>query len=227
MAVCRFAGVFGLVLLPPLRGWRKRYFWLRFLHRLALLAVLGSLLFFWLTNGYAANRPMQVGPLIITQQGAWLTVVTFVAFCVLFVSSTLLTMTTRPVALIEGLTLLLSPLRRLKLPVDDFALMLLLALRFIPTLLEEADQLMKAQAARGADIMHGTARERFQSLAMFFVPLVQGVLRRASELATALDARGYQSEGPRTLLYEQPLGRLDYLVLGLVILVTTVPLFLP
>ncbi|GHO84807.1 energy-coupling factor transporter transmembrane component T family protein [Dictyobacter formicarum] len=217
---------FVLTLLPPLRGWCQRHFWLRFIRRLALLAVLGSLLFFWLTNGFAASRPMSVGPLIITQQGAWLTIVTFVAFCVLFISSTLLTMTTRPVALIEGLTLLLSPLRRLKLPVDDFALMLLLSLRFIPTLLEEADQLMKAQVARGADITHGTARERFQSLAMFFVPLVQGVLRRASELATALDARGYQSDGPRTLLYEQPLSRLDYLALSLVILVTTIPLFL-
>ncbi|GCE21073.1 energy-coupling factor transporter transmembrane component T family protein [Dictyobacter kobayashii] len=217
---------FILSWLPPLRNWCQRHFWLRFIRNLLLLTLLAIPFFFWLTSGFAANHLMTIGPLVITQQGVWLSLVTFVVFCVLFISSMLLTMTTPPIALIEGLTLLLSPLRRLKLPVDDFALMLLLALRFIPTLIEEADQLLKAQAARGADIVHGTGRERFQSLAMFFVPLVQGTLRRASELATALDARGYRGDGPRTLLYEQPLGRLDYLALGLVILVTTIPLFL-
>ncbi|GER92208.1 hypothetical protein KDW_63700 [Dictyobacter vulcani] len=152
-------------------------------------------------------------------------IIIFMVFLVLYSFSTILTMTTSPIALIEGLTLLLSPLRYLKLPIDDFALMILLALRFIPTLLDEADQLMKAQAARGADMMHGTLRERFQSLTIFFVPLVQGTLRRASELATALEARGYHDEGQRTRLYEKNLSRIDYYVLCIVICSTSMALF--
>lgn len=77
--------------------------------------------------------------------------------------------------------MLLSPLRRLKLPVDDFALMCLIALRFMPTLLEEVEQLIKAQTSRGADVTRGTIRERLQSLTMLFIPLMQGVLRRVAE----------------------------------------------
>jgi energy-coupling factor transport system permease protein len=116
------------------------------------------------------------------------------------------------------LTLLLAPLRRLRLPVNDFALMALLALRFIPTLLEEVEQLVKAQMARGADLSHGTIRERLQSLTALFVPLMQGTLRRATELATALEARGYQVEGRQTPLHEKALGVVDYVVLGVVVL---------
>jgi energy-coupling factor transport system permease protein len=131
-----------------------------------------------------------------------------------------------PVALVEGITMLLSPLRRFKWPVDDFALMLLLALRFIPTLLNEAEQLIKAQTARGADTRYGTWKERFQSMSMFFLPLIHGSLRHASELATALDARGYQSEGKRTMLHETTLKRIDYCVICLVVIATTGSLFL-
>ncbi|GCE24557.1 hypothetical protein KDA_00410 [Dictyobacter alpinus] len=223
---CTFLGLFVISWFPPLRSWCQRKFWLRLIRNLLLLLVIADLYFFWLTNGFDPSHHMTIGPLVVTQQGAWLSLVSFMVFFVLYTFSTLLTMTTSPIALIEGLTLLLSPLKYLKLPVDDFALMILLALRFIPTLLDEADQLMKAQVARGADIMHGTMRERFQSLAIFFVPLVQNTLRRASELATALDARGYRSERGRTLLHEKKLGKLDYYILGIVLCLTTIPLFL-
>jgi energy-coupling factor transport system permease protein len=136
----------------------------------------------------------------------------------------LLTMTTTPVALVEGLTILLAPLRRVGLPVDDFALMLLIALRFIPTLLDEADGLMKAQAARGADVTRGSPGERLLSLQSWFVPLVQGALRRAEDLAAALDSRGYETQGRRTALHEGPLRRADWLVLAGVLLVTLLSL---
>ena len=82
----------------------------------------------------------------------------------------------------------------------------------------------KAQQARGASFTHGTVGERFQSLMMLFVPLFQGTLRRSTELATALEARGYEVEGQQTLLHEGPLARGDYLVLILVLLVTIVSL---
>src|SRR5207302_1357686 len=124
----------------------------------------------------------------------------------------LVTMTTSPVKLVEGMTMLMAPLRRLKLPVDDFALMVLISLRFVPTLLEEVEQLIKAQTSRGADLTSGTLRERLQSLPMLFLPLMRGVFRRASELATALEARGYEVQGHQTLLHESTFSMLDYLV---------------
>jgi len=133
-------------------------------------------------------------------------------------------MTTSPIALIEGLTALLMPLRWLRLPVDAFALMTLIALRFIPTLIEEVEQLVKAQASRGADYTHGTLRERTQSVTALFVPLLQGVLRRAADLATALEARGY--DGKQTRLHEKRLGMIDYAVLGVVAMITVGSLIL-
>jgi energy-coupling factor transport system permease protein len=135
-------------------------------------------------------------------------------------------MTTSPVALIEGLTMLLTPLRWLRLPVDDFALMTLLALRFVPTLVEEIYQLFIAQSARGASFSAGTPRERLQSLMALFIPFLRNTLRRASELSIALDARGYQVDGRQTRLHEKKWQLLDYSVFflagGLLLLVLLV-----
>lgn len=198
--------------LPGLRNiFRNRV--MKIVRVLLMLLALVAQCFLWLTAGTPLQQALVIGPLLISDRGVWMFVTVFTMFVVLYLSSLLLTMTTMPVALIEGLTMLLSPLRRLKLPVDDFALMTLLALRFIPTLLDEASQLMNAQAARGGDILHGTIAERLQSLVMFFQPLVQGSLRRASELATALEARGYQNDGNRTMMHETRLHSADYLVL--------------
>lgn len=109
--------------------------------------------------------------------------------------------------------MLMAPLRWLRLPVDDFALMTLLALRFVPTLLEEVEQLAKAQAARGSSLSAGSLRERVQSVLALFVPFLRNTLRRASELATALDARGYQVDGHQTRLHEKSFTLADYLIL--------------
>jgi energy-coupling factor transporter transmembrane protein EcfT len=205
--------------LPFLRRvWQRG--WLKLLRIPLVAATIVALVFLWLIGNTSPNTPFALGPIRITYGGVWTLVSVLVALLVLYGFSVLLTMTTSPIALIEGMTILLAPLRRLRLPVDDFALMALLALRFIPTLLEEVEQLTKAQTARGADVSSGTLRERLQSLAMLFVPLMQGVLRRASELATALEARGYEVEGKQTFLYEKPLARIDYVVLGVVVAAT-------
>ncbi|MEO7911913.1 MAG: energy-coupling factor transporter transmembrane component T, partial [Roseiflexaceae bacterium] len=155
-----------------------------------------------------------------TEEGARLGGRLYVVFLALYTLALLLTMTTTPVALIEGLTMLLAPLRRLQLPIDEFALMALLALRFIPTLTEEVELLIKAQTARGADFTHGILHERAQSLAALFVPLLQGALRRAADLATALEARGYTTDGRQTLLHEGQLAARDYVTFVAVVLVT-------
>lgn len=181
---------------------------------LAAIAVL------WFVRNIPLTDTFHVGPFIITDTGTWALMTLFTVFLVLYAFALLLTMTTSPISLVEGLTMLLSPLRWLRLPVDEFALMSLIALRFIPTLFEEVEQLLKAQASRGADYSHGTLRERAHSLLALFIPLLQGVLRRAAELATALDARGYQVEGRQTFLHEKSLGKVDYGVLATVAVIT-------
>jgi energy-coupling factor transport system permease protein len=193
--------------------------WLRRQRILPLFLLIALLAYLWFTNGTSSIASTLIGPFNITYQGVWTVTDIYVALLALFTFSLLVTMTTTPVALIEGLTLLLAPLRRLKLPVDDFALMALLSLRFIATLTEEAEQLMKAQTARGADIAYGPIRERLHSLVMLFVPLMQSILRRAAELGTALEARGYKVDGRQTMLYETSLTSIDYGVLALFALV--------
>ncbi len=159
-------------------------------------------------------------PVVITDDGVWIFVSAGVMLVVLYLAALLLTMTTTPVALGEGLTLLLAPLRPLRLPVDDFALMTLIALRFIPTLIGDAETLIEAQLSRGADLRRGNLRDRIGSLGALFVPLVNSVLRRAAELALALDARGHNGDSQTTILHESSLGRLDALALGLTLSVT-------
>ena len=190
------------------RRWPRR---LRFpFISLTLLSLL-TLLFTRNMPGYST---FPIGPFLITDQGVWSLISFYTVFVVLYIFALLLITTTPSIALVEGLTTLLTPLRWLRLPVDDFALMMLIALRFIPTLLEEVEQLLKAQMSRGADYTHGSLRERVQSMIALFVPLMQGILRRAEELATALDARGYDMEGKQTRLHEKPLGRIDYITLA-------------
>ena len=206
------------------RLWRHR--WLQVARVLLILGLIATLLFLWVIHSQNAAQLFPIGPLPVTHSGIW----TFVSFAIvvmaLYIFSLLLTMTTSPVALIEGLTMLLAPLRLLRLPVDDFALMTLIALRFIPTLMEEVEQLSKAQAARGADMMQGTIRERLQSLVMLFIPLMQGIFRRSEELATALEARGYQTDGKQTHLYERSFHTADYVVMVSVVLVMSGSLLL-
>ncbi len=214
-----------LPFLPMLRHLRRRR-WYKRVRVLVILIEIIALAFFWFTQDASINSTLAVGPVNITYDGVWLEMSFFVVFLLLYAFSLLLTMTTTPVALVEGMTILLTPLRWLRLPVDDFALMTLIALRFIPTLIEEVGQLIKAQAARGSDLTHGSLRQRIQSLAALFLPFIQGTLRRASELATALEARGYQFDGHQTYLHEKSFGISDYLVMGTVVLVTVASLLL-
>jgi energy-coupling factor transport system permease protein len=208
-----------LLPIPALHSFRQHR-WLRRIRIPLILLEPIALGFIWLNRNAHPTSTFPIGHIVLTYDGVWIVMAFFVVFLVLYTCSLLLTTTTTPIALIEGLTLLLKPLRWLNLPIDDFALMTLIALRFIPTLIDEAEQLVKAQTARGADFSHGTIRERFQSLAALFLPFIHGTLRRAAELATALDARGYEVDGHQTLLHEKSLSTADYLVLGTLALAT-------
>lgn len=110
----------------------------------------------------------------------------------------LLTYTTSPIALTDGLESLLGPLKKIKVPVHELSMMMCIALRFIPTLIEETDKIMSAQKARGADFESGRLMQRVKALVPILVPLFISAFRRADELATAMECRCYQGGNGRT-----------------------------
>jgi energy-coupling factor transport system permease protein len=134
----------------------------------------------------------------------------------------LLTATTAPVALADGIEDLLSPLKKVRLPAHEVAMMMTIALRFIPTLGEEAEKITKAQAARGADFSEGGPLRRARSVVPVLVPLTVGAFRRADELAEAMESRGYRGGEGRTRYRELRFRARDALALvvtGLILLV--------
>lgn len=118
-------------------------------------------------------------------------------FCLILISS-LLTYTTSPTTLTDGISRLLSPLNKINLPVDTLAMMMTIALRFIPTLIEEIDKIMNAQKARGADLDTGSLVKRAKALIPIFIPLFVNSFRRAYELAFAMECRCYNGNNRRT-----------------------------
>ncbi len=126
----------------------------------------------------------------------------------------LLTYTTSPIALTDGLETLMSPLKKLKVPVHELSMMMCIALRFIPTLIEETDKIMSAQKARGADFESGTLVERAKALIPILVPLFISAFRRADELATAMECRCYQGGEGRTKMKLLRYHREDFLAFG-------------
>ena len=139
----------------------------------------------------------------------------------------LLTYTTSPISLTDGLESLLNPLKKIRLPVHELSMMMCIALRFIPTLIEETDKIMSAQKARGADFENGKLMERVKALVPILVPLFISAFRRADELATAMECRCYQGGDGRTKMkllrykrYDLITFALMVVLLGAIVLVT-------
>ena len=130
----------------------------------------------------------------------------------------LLTYTTSPIALTDGLELLLNPLKKLRLPVHEMTIMMSMALRFIPTLIEETDKIMSAQKARGADFETGSLMDRARALLPVLVPLFVSAFRRADELAVAMESRCYHGGEGRTRMKQLKMAGRDFAALGLGIL---------
>ena len=143
----------------------------------------------------------------------------------------LLTYTTSPIMLTDGIESLLRPMQKLHLPVHELAMMMTIALRFVPTLIEETDKIMSAQKARGADFESGSFIQRAKALVPILVPLFVSAFRRADELAVAMECRCYRGGEHRTRLKELRMTKLDYgalaclaLITALVVLTRTFPL---
>ncbi|MCU6603630.1 energy-coupling factor transporter transmembrane protein EcfT [Peribacillus frigoritolerans] len=148
-----------------------------------------------------------------------------IRFTLLILVTSLLTLTTSPISITDGMEELLGPLKKWKMPVHELALMMSIALRFIPTLMEETEKIMKAQTARGVDFSSGPIKDRVKSIVPLLVPLFVSSFKRAEELATAMESRGYRGGEGRTK-YRQLNWKTSDSLLMVSIGVLTVMLFL-
>ncbi|CAM3243719.1 energy-coupling factor transporter transmembrane component T [Filibacter tadaridae] len=119
-------------------------------------------------------------------------------FLVLVLMTSILTLTTSPISITDGMEDLLNPFKRFKLPVHELALMMSISLRFIPTLMDETDKILKAQLARGSDISTGSIKQRIRAVIPLLVPLFVSAFKRAEDLAIAMEVRGYRGGEGRT-----------------------------
>lgn len=121
-----------------------------------------------------------------------------IRFLVLVFMTSILTLTTSPISITDGIEVLLNPLKAVKVPVHELALMMSISLRFIPTLMDETDKIMKAQMARGSDLSSGPIKDRIKAVVPLLVPLFVSAFKRAEDLATAMEVRGYRGGEGRT-----------------------------
>jgi len=168
---------------------------------------------------YTTGTPIVPG-WIITWEGIARAVQMILRIALLITGTFLLTYTTSPIALTDGLEKLLGPLKKIKVPVHELTIMMSMALRFIPTLIEETDKIMSAQKARGADFENGSIIDRAKALLPILVPLFVSAFRRADELAVAMESRCYHGGEGRTRMKQLKMLPRDYvaLLLGLLLL---------
>ena len=177
-----------------------------------ILALTGVLNIF-----YTGGTPILPG-WIITWEGIARAIQMVLRIVLLITGTFLLTYTTSPIALTDGLELLLNPLKKLRFPVHEMTIMMSMALRFIPTLIEETDKIMSAQKARGADFETGSLMDRAKALLPVLVPLFVSAFRRADELAVAMESRCYHGGEGRTRMKQLILKGRDYIALALGVL---------
>ncbi len=154
----------------------------------------------------------------ITVEGVWRAFFMVARIMMLIMGTFLLTYTTSPILLTDAIESLFGPLKRLHIPVHELAMIMSIALRFIPTLIEETDKLMSAQKARGADFETGNLVEKAKSLVPLLVPLFVSAFRRAEELAVAMESRCYHGGEGRTRLRQLAYARRDFMAMGVLVL---------
>ena len=170
---------------------------LRGMKPLVMILVFTGVLNLFFTGG--EGEPLvKFGFLVVYEEGLVRAVFMVIRILLLISGTFLLTYTTSPISLTDGLESLMNPLKVLKVPVHELSMMMCIALRFIPTLIEETDKIMSAQKARGADFETGNLMEKARALVPILVPLFISAFRRADELATAMECRCYQGGEGRT-----------------------------
>lgn len=170
------------------------------------IIIFTSILNMFFVSGEAV---LKLGFLSITKEGLKLALVMAVRILCLIAGTSILTYTTLPISLTDGIEHLLKPLNKVHFPVHELAMMMTIALRFIPTLIEETDKIMAAQKARGADMETGSILQRAKALIPILIPLFISAFRRAEELAMAMEARCYRGGEGRTRLKQLKFHAVD------------------
>ena len=192
---------------------------LRGLKPLRIILVLTFLLNLFFTSGDTVWVEFWI--IRITREGFLQALFYALRLAFLVMGTSLLTLTTSPVSLADGIEILLSPLKKIHFPAHELAMMMTIALRFIPTLLEETDKIMKAQMARGADFESGNLIARARAMVPLLVPLFVSAFRRAGDLAMAMESRCYHGGAGRTRLRALKLSRNDAVACAVTALLLT------
>ncbi len=156
------------------------------------------------------NILFEWGIFTVTTEGILIAIKMCIRLVLLVIGSSILTLTTTPIQLTDAIEYILRPFKKIGVPAHEIAMMMTIALRFIPTLLDETDKIMKAQQARGADFDSGNLLQRAKSLIPILVPLFISAFRRADELAMAMEARCYHGDENRTRMNVMVLKQSDY-----------------
>lgn len=184
-----------------LRGLKPMLFILIFTAAINLFMTSGE--YVWSSTVFGG---MTIG---ITREGIYSALMMFFRLIYLLIGTSLLTLTTSPIMLTDGIEMLLRPFEKIKVPAHEIAMMMTIAMRFIPTLAEEAEKIMKAQTARGADFECGNIIKRCKALLPLLVPLFVSSFRRADDLATAMEARCYRGGTGRTRMKQLCMSHYD------------------
>lgn len=222
--LCRnFFSLFLLFFCAVLCVWLSKISFKIILKGLRMIVVLvlltGVLQILYNDKGEILWKPFDRFDFAITTGGVNTAVFIIVRIVALILFSSLLTYTTSPTMLTDAIERLLSPLKKLKINVNSLAMMMTIALRFIPTLIEEVNIIMSAQKARGADLETGNLKERVKALVPVFIPLIVNSFRRAYELAFAMECRCYTGDNKRTRMKIMKLGWRDYLFFAIAALI--------
>ena len=211
-----YAILLGFTLLVIFSSRIRLYFLLNGLKPILFLIVFTFLMHIFFTREGALLLDWKF--LKIYEEGLRQGVFISIRFLVLVLMTSVLTLTTSPIAITDGIEDLLGPFKRIKLPVHELALMMSISLRFIPTLMDETDKILKAQLARGSDISTGSIKQRVRAVIPLLVPLFVSAFKRAEDLAVAMEVRGYRGGEGRTRYRQLKWHWRDTMTMGFLVL---------
>ena len=218
--VITYAILLALTLFVVVLSKIRLYFLINGLKPVIFLMVFTLVLHLLMTKGGAVL--LDLGFVKIYEDGLRQGVFISLRFLVLVFMTSILTLTTSPISITDGLETLLNPFKRFKLPVHELALMMSISLRFIPTLMDETDKIMKAQMARGSDLSAGPMKDRLKAVVPLLVPLFVSAFKRAEDLATAMEVRGYRGGEGRTKYRQLKWTAKDTISLVLLVVVAVI-----
>lgn len=205
------AGV-AIIILAALSKLKVGFLWRSMKPMLFMLIFLLIINIFMMKDGFII---LQIGSFEIYSGAIIQTLYIIVRLMLMIMITTVLTATTKPLDLTLGIEDLLNPLRVIKVPAQDIAMIISIALRFIPTLIEETQRIMKAQASRGVDMDEGKLKEKIMAILSLIVPLFVSAFQHADDLANAMEARGYVPDKMRTRYKQLKMHMRDYVLLAI------------